>query len=242
MAGHIQQRGETSWRLHAFIGRDANGRKRYATKTVHGTKREADRALAALVTEVSRDRSASAAERSMTVPQVLTRRLDAKSVRLSPVTVDQYKVAIKHIEPAIGSMRVARLRPHRIEDLYDALLSKGQSGASIRKVHWTLRQSLAWAHRRGYTAIVATDGIEPPALGERKIQETSATRPAPAGPVTLHDPVFWPPTRTRSGRLFPGQVSHCRHRTPRRDSTEGSASLSSCPLRSRCRRSRPSSR
>ena len=126
--------------------------------------------------------------------------LDAKSVRLSPVTVDRYKVAINHIEPAIGSMRVARLRPHHIEDLYDALLSKGQSGASIRKVHWALRQSLAWAHRRGYTAIVATDGIELPALGERKIQpsaetaeqeETSATRPEPAGPVTMHDPVFW---------------------------------------------------
>ena len=73
MAGHIQQRGETSWRLHAFIGRDANGRKRHATKTVHGTKREADRALAAFVTEVSRDRSASAAAQPMTVSHVLTK-------------------------------------------------------------------------------------------------------------------------------------------------------------------------
>ena len=174
MAGHIQQRGETSWRLHAFIGRDANGRKQYATKTVHGTKREADRALAAFVTEVARDRTASAAAQPMTVSQVLKKWLDAKSVRLSPVTVDRYKVAIKHIEPVIGATPVARLRPHHIEDLYDALLSKGQSGASIRKAHWALRQSLAWAHRRGYTAIVATDGIELPPLGERKISPPSS--------------------------------------------------------------------
>ena len=174
MAGHIQQRGETSWRLHAFIGRDTTGRKRYATKTVHGTKREADRALAAFVTEVGRDRTASAAAEPMTVSKVLAKWLDTKSQRLSPASADRYRVAIKHVEPVLGAIRVARLRPHHIEDLYDALLSKGQSGASIRKIHWALRQSLAWAHRRGYTAIVATDGVELPPLGERRIDPPSS--------------------------------------------------------------------
>ncbi len=77
MAGHIQQRGETTWRLHAFVGRDANGNRRYVSKTVHGTKREADRALSAFVTETNRDRSASAAAEPMTVSQVFTQWLAA---------------------------------------------------------------------------------------------------------------------------------------------------------------------
>jgi integrase len=174
MAGHIQQRGENSWRLHAFIGRDSNGHRRYATKTVHGTKREADRALAAFVTDVARDRSASAAAEPMTVSQVLTAWLDGKAPQLSPVTVDRYRVAFKHIVPPLGAMPVARLRPHHIEDLYSSLLTEGQSGASIRKVHWALRQSLAWAHRRGYTAMVASEGVELPPLGERKIDPPSS--------------------------------------------------------------------
>lgn len=71
-------------------------------------------------------------------------------------------------------MRVARLRPHHIEDLYSALVVEGQSSSSIRKIHWALRQSLAWAHRRGYSSIIATDGIELPPLGAREMQPPSS--------------------------------------------------------------------
>jgi integrase len=153
MAGHIQRRGDDSWRLHAFIGLDSRGRKRYASMTVHGTRRQAEVALAAFVTETERDRSASAITEPMTVSQVLDSWLEAKSPRLSPATVDRYRVAIKLAAPVIGSMRVARLRPHHIDDLYSGLLAAHQSGSSIRKVHWAMRQSLAWAHKRGYTAM-----------------------------------------------------------------------------------------
>jgi integrase len=169
MAGHIQQRGDRSWRLHAFVGLDSRGRKRYASKTVHGTKRQAEVALAAFVTETQRDRSAPAVTEPMTVSQVLTSWLDAKAPRLSLATVDRYRVAIKLVEPVLGSMGVARLRAHHIDDLYGALLAAGQSGSSIRKVHWALRQSLAWAHKRGYTAIIATEGVDLPPLSERKL-------------------------------------------------------------------------
>ncbi len=168
MAGHIQQRADGSSRRNAFIGRDANNRKRYASNTVHGTKREAELALAAFVTEVARDRSAKAIAEPITVSQILDQWLKAKSPTLAPSTIDRYKVAIKHVEPVIGTMKVSRLRGHHVEDLYGDLLTSGQSGSSIRKVHWAMRQSLAWAQRRSYVAIIATDGVELPPLGERK--------------------------------------------------------------------------
>jgi hypothetical protein len=41
--GHKVHRGPNTWRLHAFVGVDSKGKRRYATKTVHGTKREAGR-------------------------------------------------------------------------------------------------------------------------------------------------------------------------------------------------------
>ena len=56
MPGHMQQRGPSTWRLHAFAGKDSNGRKRYTSRTFHGTKKEAGIALAAFVTEVAKDR------------------------------------------------------------------------------------------------------------------------------------------------------------------------------------------
>ncbi len=174
MAGHLQERGDGVWRLHTFIGKDSGGRRRYASKTFRGTRRQAEKALAAFVTEVESERSAESAAEPLTVSAVLRRWLEAKAPTLSPVTVERYKVAFKQIEPILGSIQVRRLRPHHIEDLYSSMLAAGQSGASIRKVHWALRQSLAWAHRRGFVATVATDGAELPPLNERKIEPPSS--------------------------------------------------------------------
>jgi integrase len=110
----------------------------------------------------------------VTVSEALLKWLSSRKARLSPATTDRYRVAIKHIDPVLGSMKVARLRPHHIEDLYSALVAEGQSGSSIRKIHWALRQCLAWAYRRGYTSIIATDGVELPPLGAREIDPPSS--------------------------------------------------------------------
>ncbi|MGI9119606.1 MAG: Arm DNA-binding domain-containing protein, partial [Acidimicrobiales bacterium] len=52
LAGHIRKRGN-SWELIAYAGRDPlTGRKHYVTRSFKGTKREAEQAVARLVTEV----------------------------------------------------------------------------------------------------------------------------------------------------------------------------------------------
>lgn len=150
-----------------YVGRDEVGRKRFTSRTVRGNKRQAQLALAALVTEVAK--GGHVAAEPMAMESVLSEWLAAKSLRLSPSTTDRYRVAIKHIVATLGTLPVARLQPRHIEDLYGALQRAGQSGASIRKVHAALRQSLVWAKRRGLIAALATDGVELPPLGERKL-------------------------------------------------------------------------
>jgi hypothetical protein len=135
MPGHLQRRGPTTWRLHAFVGKDSNGRKQYTSKTFHGTKKEAGIALAALVTEIAKEKTASSPAEAITVSQTLSKWLNSRKAQLSPAMTDRYRVAIKHVEPVIGSMRVSRLRPHHIEGLYGTLVTEGQSGSSIRKIH-----------------------------------------------------------------------------------------------------------
>lgn len=174
----MRQRGGDSWLLSAYVGWDNTAKRhRYVTKTVHGTKREASKALAEFVAEANKQVQASAAlaERGLTVGQVLDRWLTARRSVLSPATVDRYRVAIKHVAAfGLTKLPVTKLRPHHVEDLYADMLAKGQSGSSIRKVHWAMRQALAWAHRRGHTLIVATDGIELPPLRERKVLPPSS--------------------------------------------------------------------
>ncbi len=54
MKGFMRQRGK-SWELRVFLGHDPlTGKKRYATQTVRGGKREAQRKLAEMVTEAER--------------------------------------------------------------------------------------------------------------------------------------------------------------------------------------------
>src|ERR1039458_4072179 len=116
MAGSIRQRGK------AFVGVDGLRRvrhqalkRRYVSKTVQGTRRDADRALAKFVTEVSE--GGRVATGPISVEQVLTQWLAARKNQLAPSTSDRYRVAIKLIPEALKRMPVAKLRAHHIEDL-----------------------------------------------------------------------------------------------------------------------------
>jgi len=45
LAGQIIQRGERTWLVRVYLGRDANGKRKYHNKTIHGTKKDAQRYL-----------------------------------------------------------------------------------------------------------------------------------------------------------------------------------------------------
>lgn len=135
----------------------------------HGTKKEAEFKLAAYVQEVGH-RSADIVAEGLTLIQVLDNWLEFRAPHLSPGTVDRYRQAIQHVRPALGKLAVARVETHHIEDFYGKLHREGMSGASIRKIHWAIRQSLAWAKRRGYVAQLATEGVELPPLGAKRIE------------------------------------------------------------------------
>ena len=71
MRGHLQQRGADSWRLKVFLGRSADGKKRYLERTVRGTRREADQELARMVVEAGEGRWVPSAP--MTMAELLDR-------------------------------------------------------------------------------------------------------------------------------------------------------------------------
>ncbi len=169
MAGSLRRRGAGSWQLVVYRGYDARvNRRRYATRTFRGTRREAERALAAFVAEATLGKELPL--ESTSVAEVLARWLEYRSAHLAPSTADRYRVAIKLLPESITKMPVAKLRPHQIEDVYVDLVAAGQSGSSVRKLHWAMRQALAWAHKRGLTNSVATSGVELPPLRAKKIQ------------------------------------------------------------------------
>jgi len=168
MAGHLQERGPKTWRLSVYVGRDSRtGRKRYVQRTVHGTKREAERALARLVTEVDEGRhSASAAG---TFGDLLDRWLETKAQSVDPATISNYRwVAEKYIKPGLGQARLANLKAVDIDSFYVRLAAKpGERGKmlsprTIRICHVVIRQALDQARKWGLiTRNPATDASPP---------------------------------------------------------------------------------
>jgi integrase len=151
MRGHIQQRGESSWRVKVFVGRDAMGVRRYVEQTVRGTRREAERELSRLLVEVDEGRHAAAAP--ITVGELLDRWLDVKRRLVEPKTIESYEwVARKYVRPALGDRKVGSLRSIDLDGLYSDLHGRGLSARTVRICHTVIRQALEQARRWGLVA------------------------------------------------------------------------------------------
>jgi integrase len=143
--GHIVRRGNT-WRVHVYLGVDARiGKQRYLTRTVRGTKRDAEKVRADLVAQAVHGKFGETA--AGTVADVTERWLEHLEPDISPATASAYRVYLRNwIVPRIGEKKVDRLRPADLDRFY-ASLRKHLSPASVLKVHSILRAALGQAVR-----------------------------------------------------------------------------------------------
>jgi integrase len=165
--------------MSVFVGRDPRtGRKRYAQRTVHGTKKEAEKALARLVTEVDEGRhSASAAG---TFGNLLDRWLETKAQSVAPATIGNYRwLADKYVRPGLGSARLASLKAADIDSFYVKLAAqpgdrgKRLSPRTIRMCHTVIRQALDQARKWGLITRNPAIDASPPRSRHHEIHPPS---------------------------------------------------------------------
>ncbi len=164
MRGHLQHRGGDAWRIKVYLGRSADGRKRYQERTVRGSRRDAERDLARLVVEVDEGRHAAAAP--MTFGELLDRWLEVKRASVAPRTVESYEwIAPKYLRPRLGDRKLAALRTMDLDALYAELHASGLSARTVRICHTVVRQSLEQARRwRQIARSPAIDATPPRSL------------------------------------------------------------------------------
>jgi len=161
MRGLIQKRGSESWRIRAYVGRDANGTRRYVSTTVRGTRKDAERDLSRLLVEVDEGRHAASAP--MTFGELLDRWLAVKKLAVEPTTLRSYEwVARTYLRPALGERKVAALRPMELDGLYADLSAGGLSPRTVRICHTVIRQCLEQARRWGLIARSPAVDATPP--------------------------------------------------------------------------------
>ncbi len=177
MRGSLRQRGE-AWELRVFVGIEpATGKKRYVTKTVRGGKREAQRALAEMVTKATDGRLAAT---RATVAELLNEWFDHASPDFSPKTALETRGIIdRHLLPSLGSVPLRRLRATDLDTFY-ATLRAGKGTASwpltparIRRIHGVLRVALQQAVRWGWLPANPATSASPPRVVAAEIKPPS---------------------------------------------------------------------
>lgn len=149
MAGTITKKSENTWQVRIFLGRDANGKTKHFNKTIHGSKKDAQKFLNAKLRE--RDLGRFVDPASMSMDEFLNDWLeDIARSRVREATFDGYKGIVDYyINPAIGSERLSDLRPDQIQRFYGQLQRKGLSARTVRYVHSVLSSSLNHAEMQG---------------------------------------------------------------------------------------------
>jgi integrase len=154
MRGHLHERRPGVWRLVVSDGFNPDGSRRQVSRTVHGSKREAARALTAMLRERDEGRLADGRQ---PLAQYLEKEwlpaVSAVSKRgrpLAPTTRQRYSEAVRHVSGIIGRIRLADLRPYHVERLRDRLLAGGKlQPQTVADVMRVLSQALARAEARG---------------------------------------------------------------------------------------------
>ena len=149
MAGQIIKRAEKKYVLRVFLGRDPDtGKRRYLNKTVHGTKKQAEQALTALLR--SKDTGTLLEPVKMSFNTLLDKWLETTvKPRVKERTHREYAwKAGRYIRPALGEMLLTQVKPYDIQVLYAQMLERGLSPKTVRHcqniIHNAFEQAVRW--------------------------------------------------------------------------------------------------
>jgi len=148
-AGQVIQRGKSraksAWLVRVFLGRNEDGKRLYANRTVHGTRKDAEAVLHELLAK--KGRGALTATSRERLGDFLDRWLrDVATHRVHARTLAVYEDYLaRYIRPELGGIRLCELKPARIQAVYSALLERGLSARTIQLAHAPLRSALQMA-------------------------------------------------------------------------------------------------
>lgn len=152
------------WEVRFDGGRDPlTGRRRQISRSVRGSKRDAQQVMNALVAEAD---AGGFIGTSTTFEQLCIQWLALAENDLSPTTLRRYKNLLsKRILPALGSRRVNSIRTVDLDRLYLGLSNDvGLAPATVRQAHAVIRRAFRQAVRWGWIATNPATNATPPRL------------------------------------------------------------------------------
>lgn len=146
--GQIIKRDENVWLVRIFLGRDAKGKRRYANKTIRGTKKDAQKYLNAALRD--KDLGVFVEPSSESLEAYLDKWLTtAAKPRLSEATYNHYKFVLsRYILPSLGNFKLTDIKPRDVQKVYTRMQTSGLSPRTVRYAHTVLssafKQAIIW--------------------------------------------------------------------------------------------------
>ena len=183
MAGSIEKRGKNSYRLSCLAGYNLQGKPIKKTKTVHGTKKEAEIELAKFVADVQNGMVIEGKSLKFSEFTEIWKR-DYGSKELAPSTYKRYcRMLETRLLPYFGHFYVNKIKPTDIMQFYDLLSKDTQlvrkkdndgnktlkplSGKTILEHHRLLRAML---HKAVYWQVIVSNNY-------KRIKQTKTKKP-----------------------------------------------------------------
>jgi integrase len=156
------------WKYTVWVKRE-NGSRVQRSKTIHGSKTDAKRALSATLHEVQC--GAFSDDDGLTFASLVGRFLAAKTLSREPTTVALYKRTLEHhVLPVIGHLRVRDVKAAHVQRVLDASRNRSKTNrqgqrlnsTSLRNLRTYVRAVLAYAVKQGLLARNVGDLVEVP--------------------------------------------------------------------------------
>ncbi len=146
-SGSITARGERKWLVRWYVSTDANGKRKYSAKTVHGKKRDAQKFLNSMLR--SQDLGEYVEPAKITLDEFLDRWLEtAAKPKVATRTYEDYRYILeRYVRPVLGIRRLDSLRPLDAQKLIGELEERGLSPRTVRIAHGIFKSALAQAVR-----------------------------------------------------------------------------------------------
>lgn len=184
MRGHIRERAPGSWAIILDRRDEATGKRKRKWHSFKGTKREAQKECARLITSMQGGDYVEPAKETLT--QFLDRWLEHIRSQVSPRSHERYtEIARKNLVPLLGGAVLTKLRPEQISAAYGKALVSGRRDGTgglaprtVHHMHRILRQALGQAVKWSILARNPADAVDPPKVERQKMRALDATESA----------------------------------------------------------------
>ena len=163
LKGSIRKRGQNTYQVRIFLGKDESGRQLTHTKTIHGTKKDAEKYAREAVYRI--DAGQFAVQSDLTLEDFWNSQKSLIKQRVQRSTFD-YKEGLwcSYIAPTFANKRLQTITPAFCSAFISALLERGLGPFIIRRIIQDLKALLNIALRLGLIKANPCKGIELPRL------------------------------------------------------------------------------